>query len=39
MQQRFFPYPTDPAEKLGFIVGDIVAAAVLLLIFAPIFLR
>jgi hypothetical protein len=35
--ERFFPYPSDPAEKLGFIIGDIIALGILGLIVIPIF--
>ena len=32
---QFFPYPSDPLERFGFILGDIVTAAVLALIILP----
>jgi hypothetical protein len=31
----FFPYPADPAERFGFILGDVIAVAVLALIILP----
>jgi hypothetical protein len=37
MSDRYFPYPRDPARKIGFIMGDLIALAVLLLILLPIF--
>ena len=30
--ESFFSYPSDPCSKLGSIVGDLVAAGILLLI-------
>ena len=36
MSDRYFPYPRDPARKIGFIIGDLIALAVLLLILLPI---
>jgi hypothetical protein len=36
---RYFPYPQDPARKIGFIIGDLIALAILLLILLPIFHR
>jgi hypothetical protein len=30
--EPYFPYPSDPARRLGFIVGDIIAASVIALI-------
>jgi|GEM_PF-5921861 len=38
----FYPYPKDAPTRLGFIVGDLIALGVVLLIFGPvvnIFLR
>ena len=31
----FFPYPRDPATRLGFAIGDLISLGVLLLIFLP----
>jgi len=28
----FFTYPKDPCSKLGFVIGDIVAAGIIMLI-------
>ena len=39
MSDRYFPYPQDPTRKIGFIIGDLVALAILLLILLPIFYR
>jgi hypothetical protein len=36
-QDRFFSYPSDPCSKLGSIIGDIVAAGIILLIVVAIF--
>lgn len=30
--ESYFPYPGDPLRRLGFIVGDIISAGVILLI-------
>ena len=30
--EPFFPYPSDPLRRVGFIVGDLISAAVILLI-------
>jgi hypothetical protein len=30
--EPYFPYPSDPVRRMGFIIGDIIAAAVILLI-------
>jgi len=41
-EQPFFPYPRDPVMRLGFVIGDVIALAVLLLIMVPVamnFLR
>jgi hypothetical protein len=32
VEEPYFPYPSDPSRKLGFIIGDIIAAGVILLI-------
>ena len=34
--QRYFPYPSDPARRLGFIVRDIISAGVIILILTAI---
>jgi hypothetical protein len=34
--QPYFPYPRNPAMRLGFIVGDLISLAVLLLILGPV---
>ena len=31
-EEPYFPYPSDPARRFGFVIGDIVAAGVILLI-------
>jgi len=28
----FFPYPPDPLRRAGFVIGDIIAAGIILLI-------
>ena len=33
----YFPYPADPAGRLGFIVGDLIPASVIILILTAIF--
>lgn len=41
-EQPFYPYPPDPVTRFGFIVGDLLALGVLLLILVPVvntFLR
>jgi hypothetical protein len=30
--QPFFPYPSDPLRQVGFIVGDLIAVGVIVLI-------
>ena len=38
----FFPYPRDRATRIGFMLGDLLALALLLLMFIPVannFLR
>jgi hypothetical protein len=34
--EPYFPYPSDPARRLGFIVGDILSAGVIILILTAI---
>jgi hypothetical protein len=34
--ESYFPYPADPARRLGFIVGDIISAGVIILILSAI---
>jgi hypothetical protein len=34
--EPYFPYPADPARRLGFIVGDIITAGVIILILSAI---
>ena len=34
--EPYFPYPSDPARRLGFIVGDIISAGVIILILSAI---
>ena len=29
--EPYFPYPSDPARRLGFTVGDIISAGVIIL--------
>jgi len=36
---RLFPYPRDPAKKLGFIIGDILTAGILGLLLVAVFWR
>ena len=34
--EPFFPYPPDPLRRAGFIIGDIIAAGVIVLILTAI---
>jgi hypothetical protein len=34
--EPYFPYPSDPARRPGFIVGDIISAGVIILILTAI---
>lgn len=34
--EPFLPYPSDPLRRAGFIIGDIIAAGVILLILSAI---
>jgi hypothetical protein len=34
--EPFFPYPSDPLRRSGFIVGDLISAGVILLILSAI---
>jgi hypothetical protein len=34
--ERFFPYPHNPVTRFGFIVGDLIALSVILLILIPV---
>jgi hypothetical protein len=30
--EPYFPYPSDPARRFGYLIGDVISAAVILLI-------
>jgi hypothetical protein len=34
--EPYFPYPADPVRRLGFIIGDIISAGVIVLILTAI---
>jgi len=34
--EPFFPYPSDPVRRAGFIIGDLISAAVILLILSAV---
>ena len=34
--EPYFPYPADPARRVGFIVGDLFSASVIILILSAI---
>ena len=36
-REAYFPYPSDPARRVGFIIGDLISAAVVILILVAIF--
>lgn len=31
-EHSFYPYPRDPATRFGFIVGDVIAGSIILMI-------
>jgi hypothetical protein len=34
--EPYFPYPSDPTRRLGFIIGDLISAAVIVLILSAV---
>jgi hypothetical protein len=36
-EHAWYPYPSDPVTRLGFLVGDIIAVGVILLIVISVF--
>jgi hypothetical protein len=35
--EPYFPYPSDPLRRIGFIIGDLFSAGVILLILIAVF--
>lgn len=35
--EPYFPYPSEPARRFGFIVGDLISAGVLVLLLSAVF--
>ena len=35
-EHPYLPYPRDPVTRFGFIIGDLITLAVLLLLFVPV---
>jgi hypothetical protein len=34
--EPYFPYPADPARRLGYLIGDLISAGIILLILVAI---